>query len=170
MAIPDDLKFDVRVRDRLLSRGLVTEAEIDKHVKALPDLDGQAVELTPKQPALQKESDRDIVIVRTSGVRPPIAPVVHDDSDLPLDDDIDDDDDLDVKAKKPEKAVVKPVEAAAVEVDDEDDEDDEDEDEDEDDDDDDEEKVVDEEKPDGEEQPAGEEKPEAPKDDDWGAS
>jgi hypothetical protein len=170
MAIPADLKFDVRVRERLLSRGLVTEAEVEKHLSDLPDLESEAADLTAKQPALQKESDRDIVIVRTSGVRPPIAPVVHDDSDLPLDDDIDDDDDLDVKAKKPEKAVVKPVEAAAVEVDDEDDEDDEDEDEDDDDDDDDEEKVVDEEKPDGEEQPAGEEKPEAPKDDDWGAS
>jgi len=96
MAIPDDLKFDVRVRDRLLSGGLVTEAEIDKHVKALPDLDAEAVELTAKQPALQKESDRDIVIVRTSGVRPPIAPVSHDDvlgDDDDLDDDLDDEDD-----------------------------------------------------------------------------
>jgi hypothetical protein len=165
MAIPDDLKFDVRVRDRLLSRGLVTEAEIEKHVKALPDLEGQAVELTPKQPALQKESDRDIVIVRTSGVRPPILPIVHDDSDLPIDDDIDDDDDdLDgaVKAKKPEKVVAKPaVESAdADEEDDDDDEDDEDEDEDD--------EAA--ETPDGEEKPEGEEKAEAPKDDDWGTA
>jgi hypothetical protein len=166
MAIPDDLKFDVRVRDRLLSRGLVTEAEIDKHVKALPDLEAQAVDLTPKQPALQKESDRDIVIVRTSGVRPPIAPIVHDD-ELPIDDDLDDDDDdLDtVKAKKPEKVVAKPAEAPAEgEADAEDDDDD-------DDDDDDEDKA---DEADGVEKPAGEgeaaEKTETPKEDDWGAS
>jgi hypothetical protein len=171
MAIPDDLKFDVRVRDRLLSRGLVTEAEIEKHVKALPDLEGHAVELTPKQPALQKESDRDIVIVRTSGVRPPIAPIVHDDSDLPIDDDIDDDDDdLDgaVKAKKPEKVVAKPAAEsvdADEEEDDDDDEDDEDEDEDED-----EEKADGEEKVEGEEKPEGEEKAETLKDDDWGTA
>ena len=119
MAIPDDLKFDVRVRDRLLHRGLVTEAEIDKHVKALPDLDAEAVDLTAKQPALQKESDRDIVIVRTSGVRPPIAPVSHDDvlgDDDDLDDDLDDVDDEDDDEDEETKIVDKKVlEAAAPE-------------------------------------------------------
>lgn len=151
MAITDDLKFDVRVRDRLLSRGLVTEGEIEKHVKALPDLEGQAVELTPKQPALQKESDRDIVIVKTSGVRPPVAPALRDGDDLPIpdDDDLDDDDDLEVKAKKPEKAAAKPAEDA--DGDDDEEEDDEDEDED-----------------DEKEEKDGEEKAEAPKEEDWG--
>jgi len=121
MAIPDDLKFDVRVRDRLLSGGLVTEAEIDKHVKALPDLDAEAVELTAKQPALQKESDRDIVIVRTSGVRPPVAPVSHDDvlgDDDDLDDDLDDVDDEDDEDDEDEETKVvdkKVLEAAAAE-------------------------------------------------------
>jgi hypothetical protein len=166
MAIPDDLKFDVRVRDRLLSRGLVTEAEIDKHVKALPDLEGQAVELTPKQPALQKESDRDIVIVKTSGIRPPITPINRDEVDLPIDDDDDDDDLGEVKAKKPEKVVAKPVEESAEEVD----EDDEDEDED---DEDDEDADEDEAEPGAVEpdavEPDGVEKTEASKDDEWGA-
>jgi TATA-binding protein-associated factor Taf7 len=106
MAIPADLKLDVRVRDRLLARGLVTQAEIDKHVSALPDLDAQATELTLKQPALQKESDRDIVIVKTSGVRPPIAPIVRED-DLPIPDDDDDDDDLDDDDAKVLKAAKK---------------------------------------------------------------
>jgi hypothetical protein len=138
MAIPSDLKFDVRVRERLLADGLVTEAEIEKYVTALPDLEAEAVELTAKQPALQKESDRDIVIVRTSGVRPPIAPVIHDDSDLPIDDDDDLDDDLDdedddedededkaeAKAKKPEKAEKAEKPAPAEEADDGDDDED----------------------------------------------
>ncbi|HEY3494829.1 MAG TPA: hypothetical protein VGK73_09095 [Polyangiaceae bacterium] len=98
MAIPADLKFDVRVRERLLASGLVSEAEVNQHLEALPDLQAQAVDLTVKQPALQAESDRDIVIVRSSGARPPVAPVrpLDDDLDAPiLDDDDDDDDDED---------------------------------------------------------------------------
>jgi len=109
MAIPASLKFDVRVRERLLGDGLLAETEVQKHLEALPDLDAQVVELTIKQPALQNESDRDIVIVRTSGVRPPVLPVRSADDDMPIiDDDDDDDDDLDLTAKKPE--VKKPVE------------------------------------------------------------
>jgi hypothetical protein len=165
MAIPDDLKFDVRVRDRLLSRGLVTEAEIDKHVKALPDLEGQAVELTPKQPALQKESDRDIVIVKTSGVRPPVTPINRDEIDLPIDDDDDDDDLGEVKAKKPEKVVAKPAEESADEVDDDDDEDEDDED----DEDDDEADAAEPEAGEAGGEADGAPKAETPKEDDWGA-
>jgi hypothetical protein len=165
MAIPDDLKFDVRVRDRLLSRGLVTEAEIDKHVKALPDLEGQAVELTPKQPALQKESDRDIVIVKTSGVRPPVTPINRDEIDLPIDDDDDDDDLGEVKAKKPEKVVAKPAEESADEVDEDDDEDEDDED----DEDDDEADAAEPEAGEAGGEADGAPKAETPKEDDWGA-
>src|SRR5689334_6295303 len=105
MAIPAELKFDVRVRERLLGDGLLSEAEVQKHVDALPDLEAQAVDLTLKKPALQNESDRDIVIVRTSGVRPPAMPMRPTDDDLPIpdDDDLDDDDDDDDIAKvKPE--------------------------------------------------------------------
>jgi len=128
MAIPADFKYDVRVRERLMGDGLLSESEVQKHLEALPDLDSQVVELTVKQPALQNESDRDIVIVRTSGVRPPVMPVRPSDDDMPIiDDDDDDDDDLEV-AKKPE--VKKPVEKPKakeedVESDDDDDEDDE---------------------------------------------
>src|SRR6187399_819332 len=137
MAIPAELKFDVRVRERLIGDGLLAESDVSKHLDALPDLESQIVELTIKQPALQNESDRDIVIVRTSGVRPPVAPLRPADDDLPIIDDDDDDDDDDLGAKKPEakKPVEKPkaappkVEESAVEADESDDDDDDDDDE-----------------------------------------
>ena len=139
MAIPAELKLDVRVRERLVSDGLLAESEVQSHLDALPDLEGQAVELTIKQPALQNESDRDIVIVRTSGVRPPIAPIRSADDDMPIIDDDDDDDDFDAKKPEAKKPVEKPKAAAAPkaeesddDADDDDDDDDEDEDEDED--------------------------------------
>jgi hypothetical protein len=146
MAIPPDLKFDVRVRERLLDAGLVSQSEVDKHLEALPDMQAQALDVTAKQPALQAEGDRDIVIVRTTGTRPPIAPIHRDDDlDLPIDDDEDDDDDLeDAKTKAKEKIAAKEKADAAAVVEkakpapsvdeDEDEDDDEDEDEDEDDD------------------------------------
>ncbi|HEX5098560.1 MAG TPA: hypothetical protein VFV94_03640 [Polyangiaceae bacterium] len=123
MAIPAELKFDVRVRERLMGDGLLAESDVQKHLDALPDLESQAVELTVKQPALQNESDRDIVIVRTSGVRPPIAPVRPADDDLAIIDDDDDDEDLDLDPKKAEakKPVEKPKAKEAGEDSDEDD-------------------------------------------------
>lgn len=133
MAIPAELKFDVRVRERLVSDGLLSEAEVDKHLEALPDLEGQAVELTVKQPALSNESDRDIVIVRTSGARPPVAPIRPTDDDLPIPDDEDDDDDLDDAKPEVKKPAVEKPKAKEVVEEEEDDEDDEDEDEDDDD-------------------------------------
>src|SRR5262252_5150995 len=124
MAIPAELKFDVRVRERLVGDGLLAESEVQKHVDALPDLESQAVELTMKQPALSNESDRDIVIVRTSGARPPVAPVRPTDDDLPIPDDEDDDDDLDDVKPEAKKPAEKPVERPkAKEVDEEDDDD-----------------------------------------------
>jgi hypothetical protein len=131
MAIPAELKFDVRVRERLMGDGLLAESDVQKHLDGLPDLESQAVELTVKQPALQNESDRDIVIVRTSGVRPPIAPIRSADDDMPIIDDDDDDEDLDLDPKKAEakKPVEKPVEKPkAKEADESDDDDDDDED------------------------------------------
>ncbi|HTQ03182.1 MAG TPA: hypothetical protein VMI54_04970 [Polyangiaceae bacterium] len=129
MAIPAELKFDVRVRERLVNDGLLSESDVAKHLEALPDLESQAVDLTIKQPALSNETDRDIVIVRTSGVRPPVAPIRPTDEDLPIPDDDDDDDDLDdvkPEAKKVEKVVEKPKAKEVVEEEEDDDDDDED--------------------------------------------
>jgi len=130
MAIPAELKFDVRVRERLMGDGLLAESDVQKHLDALPDLEGQVVELTIKQPALQNESDRDIVIVKTSGIRPPVAPIRSADDDLAIIDD-DDDDDLDLDPKKAEvkKAVEKPKAKAEDDDSDSDDDDDDDDDE-----------------------------------------
>ena len=131
MAIPAELKLDVRVRERLVSDGLLAESEVQSHLDALPDLESQAVELTIKQPALQNESDRDIVIVRTSGVRPPVAPIRPADDDMPIiDDDDDDDDDFDAKKPEAKKPVEKPK-AAAPKVEESEDEDEDDDDDDE---------------------------------------
>jgi hypothetical protein len=110
MAIPAELKFDVRVRERLVGDGLLSESEVQKHLESLPDLESQAVDLTIKQPALSNETDRDIVIVRTSGARPPVAPVRPTDDDLPIPDDDDDDDELD-EVKPEKKAAEKPAPA-----------------------------------------------------------
>jgi len=132
----DEAKFDVRVRQRLVTSGVLKEAEIEKHLEGLRDVGEQAVPVVAKQPALQVESDRDIVIVRTSGVRPPpMPPRLNDLESTPIDDDLDDDDDDDdeLPVKKPaaekpavEKPAVEkpaPAEEAAVDDDDDDDED-----------------------------------------------
>ena len=133
MAIPAELKFDVRVRERLVADGLLSDAEVAKHLESLPDLESQAVELTMKQPALSNESDRDIVIVRTSGARPPLAPIRPTDEDLPIPDDEDDEDDLDEVKPEAKKPVEKPVEKPKAKVVEEDEEEDDAEDDDEDD-------------------------------------
>jgi len=110
----DEAKFDVRVRERLVQSGDLKEAEIAKHLEALHDVADQAVAVVAKQPALQAESDRDIVIVRTSGVRPPPTPPRLDDDleSTPIDDDLDDDDDEETVVKKA-PVIEKPADAAA---------------------------------------------------------
>jgi hypothetical protein len=87
----------MRVRERLVQSGDLKESEIARHLEGLKDVGDQAVPVVAKQPALQSESDRDIVIVRTSGVRPPPTPPRLDDDleSTPIDDDLDDDDDED---------------------------------------------------------------------------
>jgi hypothetical protein len=126
----DEAKFDVRVRQRLVTSGVLKEAEIEKHLEGLRDVGEQAVAVVAKQPALQSESDRDIVIVRTSGVRPPpMPPRLNDLESTPIDDDLDDDDDDDdeLPVKKPaaeKPAVEKPAPAADADEEDEDDDDD----------------------------------------------
>lgn len=54
MTDSDVFKYDVRVRDRMLRKGLIEEAEVDKRMKALNDLEGKYVELELKQPALHR--------------------------------------------------------------------------------------------------------------------
>ena len=143
MPIPENFKYDVRVRERMLKRGLLTESELGKHIDALTDVTDQVVEVELKQPALVKESERVERVVSRSAPRPVVAhvPVVRslenelnnidDDEDDDLEDDEDDEDEIKVKAAakvaaaekaKAEPAVVAaPVaKAAEAEIDDED--------------------------------------------------
>ena len=89
-----DSKFDVRVRERLLQSGELAESEIQRYLDGLRDVGDDAVPVVARQPALSSESDRDIVIVRTSGVRPPPVPPRLDDDleNLPIDDEEDEED------------------------------------------------------------------------------
>ncbi|HWZ91510.1 MAG TPA: hypothetical protein VNW92_21760 [Polyangiaceae bacterium] len=139
MPIPEDFKYDVRVRERMLKRGALTDTELSKHVDALADVNDLVVEVELKQPALQRESEREARIVSRSAPRPVVAhvPVVRslenelndidEDDDLDdIDDEDDDEDDLkakaakaaakvDVVAEKPNGAPAEPAPAAAVE-------------------------------------------------------
>jgi hypothetical protein len=155
MPIPENFKYDVRVRERMLKRGLLTESELNKHVEALADVTDQVVEVELKQPALVKESERVERVVSRSAPRPVVAhvPVVRslenelndiDEDEDDEDDDEDDEDDVKVKAAPKVAAVEKapavvaapppapaPEAAPADEEDDEDEDDEDDEDEDE---------------------------------------
>jgi hypothetical protein len=123
MPISDILKNDIRVRDRMLRKNLLTESEVERQDAALLDVEDKAVVLELKQPALQKESERAIDGPRISRPAPAARPAPI----RPFEEEDDDEEILDPKAKA--KAA-----AAAVVDDDEDDEDEDDEDEDEDDD------------------------------------
>jgi hypothetical protein len=122
MPISDTLKNDIRVRDRMLRKNLLTDDEVERQDAALLDVEDKAVVLELKQPALQKESERAIDGPRISRPAPAARPAPI----RPFEEEDDDEEVLDPKAK-PKVAVV-----AA-------DDDDEDEDEDDDDDDDDDE-------------------------------
>jgi len=132
MPISDSLKNDIRVRDRLLRKNLLSDDEVERQDAALLDVEDKAVVLELKQPALQKESERAIDGPRISRPAPAARPAPI----RPFEEEDDDEEVLDPKAK-PKVAVV----AAA------DDDEDEDEDDDDDDDDDDD---VEEKKPEGE--------------------
>lgn len=48
----EQFKYDVRVRERMLKRGVITEAEVQKKLDALVGLDAACEELEASQPAL----------------------------------------------------------------------------------------------------------------------
>ena len=70
--------FDVRVRERNLKAGTVTDKDVDKYIAGLPDLADQSEAFGTSQPAL---------------ALPPAAAAVEDDA--ALDDDEDDEDGVD---------------------------------------------------------------------------
>lgn len=70
--------FDVRVRERNLKAGTVTDKDVDKYIAGLPDLADQSESFGTSQPAL---------------AQPPAAAVVENDS-VDVDDEEDDEDDV----------------------------------------------------------------------------
>ena len=122
MPIFDTLKNDIRVRERLMRKNLLTQDEVERQDAALLDVEDKAVVLELKQPALQKESERAIDGPRISRPAPAARPAPI----RPFEEE-DDEEILDPKAK---------VKAAALEADDDDEDEDDEDDEDEDDEDD----------------------------------
>jgi hypothetical protein len=126
MPIPENFKYDVRVRERMLKRGLLTDSELTKHIDAAVDVADLLVEVELKQPALVKESERVERVVSRSAPRPVVAPVPsirsleNELNDIEEDDDIDDededDDEDDLKAKAAVKAAAAEKAAAAAKV------------------------------------------------------
>jgi len=124
MPIPENFKYDVRVRERMLKRGLLTESELSKHVEALADVADQVIEVELKQPALVKESERVERVVSRSAPRPVVSHVptirslenelndIDDDEDDDLDDDEEDDED-EIKVKAAAKVAAAEKAAAA---------------------------------------------------------
>jgi hypothetical protein len=121
----DALKFDIRVRERLLKKGLLTEAEVEQHLSALPDRADSALEVGIKQPALQTEAEREVLVVRTLArpAQPAPPPRMFGDDDdaysddklADIDDDDDDEDEDDAKPAKDEKPKVEAEKTEKVE-------------------------------------------------------
>ncbi len=121
MPIPEFFKYDIRVRERMLKRGVLTDSELGKHVDALADVADLVIEVDLKQPALQKDSERVERVISRSAARPVIASVppvrslenelndIEEDEDDDLDDEDDEDDEDDVKVKAAPKATDKPA-------------------------------------------------------------
>ncbi|MCC6898270.1 MAG: hypothetical protein IT377_04810 [Polyangiaceae bacterium] len=63
MTNPELFKYDVRIRERLLRQGLVTEADVKKHLESLADAEAKCETLSQHQPALgygdEEEDDDD---------------------------------------------------------------------------------------------------------------
>ena len=128
MPIPENFKYDVRVRERMLKRGLLTESELGKHIDAAADVSDLLVEIELKQPALIKESERVERVVSRTAPRPvshvptirslenELNDIDDDEDDLDdIDDEDDDEDDLKVKVAKPAAAAAAPAAATPAE-------------------------------------------------------
>jgi hypothetical protein len=130
MPIPEDFKYDVRVRERMLRRGELTESELGKHIEALADVTDLVIDVELKQPALQRDSERVERVVSRSAPRaviaqvPAIRSLENELNDIEEDDELEDEDDEDegdLKAKpaskgdaaeKPNGVKAEPVPAA----------------------------------------------------------
>ena len=89
--------FDVRVRERNLKSGSLTEKDLEKHLASLPDLESTTEPFGTHQPALEAPEDLD-----------------DDEDDLDDEEDEDEDDEVD-EVEEPAAVAAAPVAAAPVE-------------------------------------------------------
>lgn len=61
MTIEEEFRFDVRIQERLLKKGLVSEDELKQRLDSLKDVEGESEILDLQQPGLAPldGSDRD---------------------------------------------------------------------------------------------------------------
>jgi hypothetical protein len=52
MSIEEEFRFDVRIQERLLKKGLVTEEELKQRLDSLKDVEGESEILDLQQPGL----------------------------------------------------------------------------------------------------------------------
>lgn len=52
MNIDEEFRFDVRIQDRMVKKGLVTKEELDKRLANLKDIEGDSEPLDLEQPGL----------------------------------------------------------------------------------------------------------------------
>lgn len=57
MSEENSFRYDVRVRENLLKKGLLTEEELQNHLSALPDVESEAEPLGLEQPASLPQGD-----------------------------------------------------------------------------------------------------------------
>jgi hypothetical protein len=55
MSIEEDFRFDVRIQERMLQKGLVKEDELKTRLDSLVDVEGQSEPLDLQQPGLAPE-------------------------------------------------------------------------------------------------------------------
>lgn len=65
--------FDVRVRERNIKSGAVSEKDIDAYLAQLPDLESQSESFSLSQPALEGEDDDDFEVEAAPVAAAPVA-------------------------------------------------------------------------------------------------
>lgn len=52
MSTSESFKYDVRIRERMLSKGLISDKEVQSHLESLKDAEGDSRPVSIPQPAL----------------------------------------------------------------------------------------------------------------------
>jgi hypothetical protein len=59
MSTSDSFKYDVRIRERMLAKGMLTETDLKSHIEALKDLEAESRSVSIPQPAFVGADDED---------------------------------------------------------------------------------------------------------------